>query len=242
MSARESVRQTMAEAQVAMRSQGALTLRCRPMTDRAFERLVAALPRRAAAPLLSHARLLARRRRHGPGDVRSSVASDGFTGTTRVLVLLWLYRIGTNVCIDELARRPTRVLPAGAGPAGDPDAPPCPHPRSRRGWSLVPARGRRNGPRDPAAKVELKESVALAFIAAPAAHDALHRGPCSFCATSWGSPRRRPPGRSRCPCPRRRARSTAHARPFKSVRSPPEEAIDTKLLARYVRAWETAGP
>ena len=29
----------------------------------------------------------------------------------------WLYKIATNTCLDEIARRPKRVLPAGFGPA-----------------------------------------------------------------------------------------------------------------------------
>ena len=33
----------------------------------------------------------------------------------------WLYRIATNTCLDEMARRPRRALPADYGPASDPD-------------------------------------------------------------------------------------------------------------------------
>ena len=29
----------------------------------------------------------------------------------------WLYKIATNTCLDEIARRPKRVLPVGYGPA-----------------------------------------------------------------------------------------------------------------------------
>jgi RNA polymerase sigma-70 factor (ECF subfamily) len=34
----------------------------------------------------------------------------------------WLYRIATNVCLDHLARRPPRLLPADVVPAADPEA------------------------------------------------------------------------------------------------------------------------
>src|SRR5437762_8154365 len=31
----------------------------------------------------------------------------------------WLYKIATNICLDVLARRPTRMLPIERGPATD---------------------------------------------------------------------------------------------------------------------------
>ncbi|HEY2736193.1 MAG TPA: RNA polymerase subunit sigma-70, partial [Polyangiales bacterium] len=78
----------------------------------------------------------------------------------------WLYRIATNVCLDELGRRRVRRLPDEAGPsstamsvepaAADREAfiEPCPD-----AWfSGVSA--------DPAARYETRECVALAFIAA----------------------------------------------------------------------------
>ncbi len=81
-------------------------------------------------------------------------------------VRAWLYRIASNVCFDELQRRRARQLPYEAAPAAPPDdlrvAPaqpdawvePCP-----AAWfdEVTP---------DPAARYELRESVALAFVAA----------------------------------------------------------------------------
>lgn len=78
----------------------------------------------------------------------------------------WLYRIASNVCLDELTRRRARQLPHQASPParaddlsiapGEPEAwvEPCP-----AAWfdELTP---------DPAARYELQESVALAFVAA----------------------------------------------------------------------------
>lgn len=78
----------------------------------------------------------------------------------------WLYRITTNVCLDELGRRRARVLPFEAGtPASEPSTvtlnpdreafiEPCP-----QSW-FEPAAS------DPSTRYETRESVALAFVAA----------------------------------------------------------------------------
>src|ERR1051325_1539538 len=36
----------------------------------------------------------------------------------------WLYTIASNVCVDQIGRRPKRVLPADYGPASEPGEPP----------------------------------------------------------------------------------------------------------------------
>jgi RNA polymerase sigma-70 factor (ECF subfamily) len=78
----------------------------------------------------------------------------------------WLYRITTNVCLDELARRRARTLPYEAGtPASEPGSvrstadreafiEPCP-----QLWFEAT-------PSDPSLRYETRESVALAFVAA----------------------------------------------------------------------------
>jgi RNA polymerase sigma-70 factor, ECF subfamily len=80
----------------------------------------------------------------------------------------WLYRIATNVCLDELGERPRRALPVDAHPAAaDPRAPIAPailepvwlEPAPDAWLSGV-------GAADPASRYALKESVALAFVAA----------------------------------------------------------------------------
>ena len=38
----------------------------------------------------------------------------------------WLYRIATNVCLDELKDRKSRPLPSDVGPPGDPAVDPVP--------------------------------------------------------------------------------------------------------------------
>src|ERR671934_2198989 len=47
---------------------------------------------------------------------------DGFEG--RSSLRSWLYTIATNACLDQIARRPKRVLPIDYGAASDPHSPP----------------------------------------------------------------------------------------------------------------------
>jgi RNA polymerase sigma-70 factor (ECF subfamily) len=78
----------------------------------------------------------------------------------------WLYRIATNVCLDELKRRPRRLLASDASPPSEDARPPFPRVEEPvwlepmpDGW-LADAE-----PADPHARYALKESVALAFVA-----------------------------------------------------------------------------
>ncbi len=80
----------------------------------------------------------------------------------------WLYRIATTVCLNEIERRPKRVLPADLGPpAGAEDGPgePLvesvwiePYPDERLGFA--------DGETAPEARYEQREAVELAFAAA----------------------------------------------------------------------------
>ena len=80
----------------------------------------------------------------------------------------WLYRIATNACLDEIARRPKRVLPADRGPptadGGDPGEPLVesvwiePYPDETLGLAI--------GYAAPEARYDQREAVELAFIAA----------------------------------------------------------------------------
>src|SRR3954469_6892500 len=80
----------------------------------------------------------------------------------------WLYTIGTNTCLNLIARRPKRVLPLDYGPATDP------HdglgmPLSETVW-IEPypdeTVGLEDGFAAPDARYEQRESVELAFVAA----------------------------------------------------------------------------
>jgi RNA polymerase sigma-70 factor (ECF subfamily) len=79
----------------------------------------------------------------------------------------WLYRIATNVCFDELKKRPKRLYPTDAFPPDN--APPIPVPKLEEANWLEPMPNswlEGVDERDPDARYALKESVALAFVAA----------------------------------------------------------------------------
>ena len=89
---------------------------------------------------------------------------DGFEG--RAALRSWLYRIATNVCLDMLTGRERRARPMDLAPAKTADVP-LDDGLSETSWILpvpdgrvLPAGG------DPAAAVESRESVRLAFVAA----------------------------------------------------------------------------
>ncbi len=80
----------------------------------------------------------------------------------------WLYRIATNVCLTRIERRPPRTLPLEHGPPSDPYS-------SDRwgaveaGWVEPLADAELRGvtvPAGPDVRVELRESIELAFLAA----------------------------------------------------------------------------
>jgi RNA polymerase sigma-70 factor, ECF subfamily len=80
----------------------------------------------------------------------------------------WLYTIATNTCLNQIARRPKRVLPVDYGPPTDPHAGPG-EPLVESAW-VEPYPDERLGLEDgyaaPEARYEQRESVELAFIAA----------------------------------------------------------------------------
>jgi RNA polymerase sigma-70 factor (ECF subfamily) len=80
----------------------------------------------------------------------------------------WLYTIATNSCLNQIARRPKRVLPIDYGPATDPHVGPG-DPLVESVW-IEPypdeILGVEDGFSAPHARYERRESVELAFIAA----------------------------------------------------------------------------
>jgi RNA polymerase sigma-70 factor (ECF subfamily) len=78
----------------------------------------------------------------------------------------WLYRIATNVCLNAIARRPRRVLPADYGPSVEPT-----HdvgaPETELLWlEPYPDEEIASGYAAPEARYEQREAVELAFVAA----------------------------------------------------------------------------
>jgi RNA polymerase sigma-70 factor, ECF subfamily len=150
----------------------------------------------------------------------------------------WLYRIATNVCLDELARRPKRSSPTTSTSPADPAA--APAPPAEEAWvEPCPDTWLSGAPRDPASRFELKESIALAFVVAlqvltpPQRAVLLLRDVVGLSAEETG----RALGMS-VPAANsalHRARTAVEERCIE----PPEE-VDVDLLKRYVRAWETA--
>jgi RNA polymerase sigma-70 factor, ECF subfamily len=158
----------------------------------------------------------------------------------------WLHRIATNVCIDELAKRPRRARGPELGPPADPDAPPTaatpdsewlePVPSA---WLLEAAPERHN----PALLYTLKESVALAFVAALQILTPSQRAVLLLRDVVGLSAAETAEALS---CSLSSANSTLHrARLALEERvgprtgwSPEAQTVDRALLERYVRAWE----
>jgi RNA polymerase sigma-70 factor (TIGR02960 family) len=79
----------------------------------------------------------------------------------------WLYRIATNVCLDELKRRPKRALASDAFPPAEDARPPFARIEEPIWLEPMPDSWLEGADeRDPQARYALKESVALAFVAA----------------------------------------------------------------------------
>jgi RNA polymerase sigma-70 factor, ECF subfamily len=78
----------------------------------------------------------------------------------------WLYTIATNTCLNQLAKRPKRVLPVDYGPSWDPHDG-VGEPVVESVWiEPYPDEHLPAGLASPEARYELRESVELAFVAA----------------------------------------------------------------------------
>ena len=98
--------------------------------------------------------------------IRAWKSLDGFDG--RATLRTWLYRIATNVCLDELAQRKRRERPMEEGTPSS-GSPPLDTliQRAREHW-IEPIADARAIPSDadPAERAILRQSIRLAFVAA----------------------------------------------------------------------------
>lgn len=154
----------------------------------------------------------------------------------------WLHRIATNVCLDELKKRPRRARGTELGPASEPeDASPAA--LADEAW-LEPVPSAWLTALDPAANYSLKESVALAFVAAlqvltpPQRAVLLLRDVVGLSAEETASSLACSVSAANSLL--HRARVTLEERVGPRERWSPESgvAVDRELLARYMRAWE----
>ena len=158
----------------------------------------------------------------------------------------WLHRIATNVCIDELAKRPPRARGPELGPSADPDMPPSPATPDADWIEPAPAvwlGGGGSEAGDPVAQYTMRESVALAFVAAlqvltPSQRAVLLlRDVVGLSATETADA---------LSCSVASANSTLHRARIaleervgpRAAWSPEVTTVDRALLERYVRAWE----
>jgi RNA polymerase sigma-70 factor (ECF subfamily) len=77
----------------------------------------------------------------------------------------WLQRIATNICLDGLRARRTRIGPASYGPPTAPGSTPGP-PDPELAWVEPVSDADLRGPADPQDEVVRREDISLAFVAA----------------------------------------------------------------------------
>src|SRR6187431_2900502 len=94
--------------------------------------------------------------------IRAWRGLDRFDG--RSSAQTWLYRIATNVCLDELAARGKRARPMEEGPVGSITDTLTKRPREH--WLEPIADTRALPDTDPLERVQLRQSIRLAFVAA----------------------------------------------------------------------------
>jgi RNA polymerase sigma-70 factor (ECF subfamily) len=157
----------------------------------------------------------------------------------------WLYRIATNVCIDELAKRPRRARGPELGPPSDPGAPPAPRTPDAEWLEPAPSAWLSGAtePRSPATEYTLKESVALAFVAAlqvltpPQRAVLLLRDVVGLSAAETAHVLACSVSSANSALHRARVALEERVGPRASW-SPEAGTVDRALLARYLRAWE----
>lgn len=160
----------------------------------------------------------------------------------------WLYKIATHLCLDSLARRPRRALPALTHPAADPQAQPA-QPIEEPVWlEPIPDDLTADPNENPEARYSSRESVTLAFLAALQALPPRQRAVLILCdVLDW----RAGEAAQMLGMTTAAVNSALHRARVTSTRryggaglgavhaQPPDETTHA-ILSRYVRAWESA--
>lgn len=160
----------------------------------------------------------------------------------------WLHRIATRVCLDMLERRSRRRLPTQLSGPADPGQPPAP-PSSEVSWlEPLPDRGLQDAALDPAARYSMRESVALAFVAAlqtlPPRQRAvlLLRDVLAWPATEVADALAMTVSAANSALHRARTTLQSSVHP-EGAESPsarrPADPEEQRLLEAYIRAWES---
>jgi RNA polymerase sigma-70 factor (ECF subfamily) len=156
----------------------------------------------------------------------------------------WLYRIATNVCLDELKKRAPRVRGPELGENSRPDDP-RPAPLPDEAW-LEPVPSAWLSSADPDAQYGLKESVALAFVAAlqiltPAQRAVLLlRDVVGLSAEETASALECSVSAANSMLHRARLTLEERVGPRSNRPAESDAAVDRALLERYIRAWESS--
>ncbi|HEY8943709.1 MAG TPA: RNA polymerase subunit sigma-70 [Polyangiaceae bacterium] len=159
------------------------------------------------------------------------------------LVRPWLYRIATNVCLDELSRRPRRALGPELGPPYDQDKPP-PAPTPDVEW-IEPCPSSWLVAEDATVQYTSKESVALAFVAVlqvltPAQRAVLLlRDVVGLTAHETAIALESSVSAVNSALHRARTALETHVGPSAGSRPSSAAPVDRALLQQYLSAWES---
>jgi RNA polymerase sigma-70 factor (ECF subfamily) len=168
-------------------------------------------------------------------------ARTGFRREGRWSSRAWLYRIATNACLDHLARRSPRLLPADVAPAADPEAE-LPPVASDVPW-LDPYPDRLVDPHEAAVA---RETLEIAFVAA-IQHLPPHQRAALILRDAAGFSARQaaqlldmsvPAVNSALQRARERLRERLPSRRLEWVRSEDSIAEERAIARRYVEAME----
>jgi RNA polymerase sigma-70 factor (ECF subfamily) len=155
----------------------------------------------------------------------------------------WLYRIATNVCLDELKKRAPRARGPELGPPSPPEAA-SPERLPDELW-LEPMPSTWLTKADPAQRYGLKESVALAFVAAlqvltpPQRAVLLLRDVVGLSAEETASALSCSVSAANSMLHRARVTLEERVGPRGDWAADPDAPVDRALLERYLRAWES---